>query len=386
MIWSFKSVPCHLDMDAIIAPLFAAGGSNVIRAAEAIGVRAKQTDSGCEVYWQLDYDMLKADWRSPVTWWCRGLVTTHDGHVVCCPMRKFFNLGENPGNGIMAEPIQWDRVKAYEKLDGTMVNRWYHNGRWHVSTRYNMGSGLCKHLMSGMSMDRLIDAALATLDLFPQPVSETWTFEVCAPHNRIVVKYDTIQAHLISRRITATGQELDIDSFPFACPQYSGVAEPDGAKRVASSKPGLESEGLVVFDGKTRLKVKNVHYMNYFRIKSQPPWKTVVDAWSEGDQSEVVLYAPQLAPIFERLNELVRQAKAAAEQTLLQHDKDDQKAFAAAAKQHHSLVSQWLFLRRRQVESSDLIDWMRHHPGLQRWAKDVGLPAVLIQAINVDIL
>jgi hypothetical protein len=367
-------------MDALLAPLLLnigkENGGDIVGAAKAIGVRAKQVDT----YWMLDYDMIKADWSSPLTWWCRGLVASADGHVVCCPMRKFFNLGEKH-----AEELQWDRVRAYEKLDGTMVNRWFHNNAWHVSSRYNMGSGLAKHNMAGVPFDQLIDTALATLDLSMQPHDETWTFEVCSPHNRIVVPYDHVQAHLLSRRRTCDGTELPIDAFPFACPQYTGVTSGEDARRTACAKTGLESEGLVCFDGKTRLKVKNVHYMVHFKFRSQPPWLAVLEAWRTGEESEVLVYAPWLSSLFLELTQLLKRTKDAVTATLQAHAQDDPKSFAEAAKQHHPVPRQWIFLRKRQPSDTpdDFLDWLREHPKLTQWVKDAGFSTTSAQLVHV---
>lgn len=64
---------------------------------------------------------------------CRGMILDKEGNVVCKTFDKFFNLNEMP------ETILEDLPKSgeilYEKLDGSLLQMFYHHPRWRVSTK-----------------------------------------------------------------------------------------------------------------------------------------------------------------------------------------------------------------------------------------------------------
>jgi hypothetical protein len=307
---------------------------DVVAAAAAIGVKAKRVGD----YWIFDYDQIKADWGHPTTWWCRGLVTDAAGNVVCACMRKFFNLGEG-----RAEPLDWSTAVVYDKLDGTMLNRWWHAGAWRYSTRFNLGDGLdlpvkgVAGACGALTWRQLIDQCLASVAhiLGAQPRTETWTFEICSTANRVVVEYAQPCAWLVSRRVTATGRELDIDCFgDAACPRRHLTDAPDAAavRAVAEERPGLECEGVVVFDGRTRAKVKNTLYVKLHHLRSGATPKNLAAAWLAGETSEITAYFPDCAAQLRAMDAAVADAQATVTAFLAQHGARKGREYAAAVK------------------------------------------------------
>lgn len=342
-------------------------GRGVAAAAAAIGVKAKRVGE----YWIFDYDQIKADWSNPLTWECRGLVTDGAGAVVCRCMRKFFNLGE-----ARAEPLDWSTAVVYDKLDGTMLNRWWHDGAWRHSTRYNLGAGL-DMAVSGMRGDTaplswsdLIHACLASVAaiLPAQPHAETWTFEICSPHNRVVVEYPQPRAWLVSRRVTATGRELDIRHFgDAACPTRSLADAPsaDAARAAAAERPGLECEGVVVFDGATRAKVKNSVYVKLHHLRSGMSPRNLVGAWLANEVSEITAYFPDLAARFRAMDAAVEVESDAVAAFVAQHGAKSGRDYAAAVKAHPD-ASMWPLLFKRAV---DVKAWLAQQStaAAERW-------------------
>lgn len=299
-------------------------------AAAAAGVRAKHVGA----YWIFDYDQIKADWGNPLTWLCRGLVTDEAGAVVCSCMRKFFNLGE-----ARAEPLDWAAAVVYDKLDGTMLNRWWHAGEWRHSTRFNLGAGLDMAVNgdTAMSWRTLIDLCLAGLAalLATQPRDETWTLEICSPHNRVVVPYEQPCAWLVSRRRTATGEELGVRDaaarFPGCVVPTRAVPTVDAgtARAAAAALPGTQCEGVVVFDGARRAKVKNEQYVRLHYLKAGCTARGLARAWLAGETSEVVAYFPDMAARVAAMDAAVAAAQARADALLAEHSGKARRDFAA---------------------------------------------------------
>jgi hypothetical protein len=302
-------------------------------AAAAAGVRAKHVGA----YWIFDYDQIKADWDNPLTWVCRGLVTDEAGAVVCSCMRKFFNLGE-----ARAEPLDWAAAVVYDKLDGTMLNRWWHAGEWRHSTRFNLGAGLDMAVNgdTAMTWRTLIDLCLAGVAglLATQPRDETWTLEVCSPHNRVVVPYDQPGAWLVSRRRTATGEELGVSDaaaqFPgcVVAARAVGAVDAAGARTAAAALPGTQCEGVVVFDGARRAKVKNEQYVRLHYLKAECTPRGLARAWLAGETSEVLAYFPDMVKRMAAMDTAVAAAQAQADALLAEHGGKSRRDLAAVVK------------------------------------------------------
>lgn len=80
----------------------------------------------------LDYDQIAVKWTEPYGYVCRGLVLDAVTFgLIAMGLPKFFNFGEH-----YASPIDWNTAKVFEKIDGSMVNRWWspHTGKFEYST------------------------------------------------------------------------------------------------------------------------------------------------------------------------------------------------------------------------------------------------------------
>ena len=64
-----------------------------------------------------------------VTISARGIILTHDGEIVATPFPKFFNWGERD------QTWPAESFHVYEKLDGSLIIAFWHNGEWHTATK-----------------------------------------------------------------------------------------------------------------------------------------------------------------------------------------------------------------------------------------------------------
>lgn len=104
----------------------------------------------------------------------RGLIVEPAAcRVVATPFPKFFNLGERQGD-IPDLPFE-----AFEKLDGSLIIVFHHDGSWRTATKGAFGS----------EQARWAQARLDAADLSALTPGTTYLFEAVYPENRIVVRY-----------------------------------------------------------------------------------------------------------------------------------------------------------------------------------------------------
>lgn len=117
-----------------------------------------------------------------VTTVCRGLVVrSDDNEIVARPFKKFFNYNE----GIKLPQHKFDIM---EKLDGSMLNVFYHNDKIITTTRGSFHSDMAKEAMIMLQEDRY-----AWIRDFVKQENEngrTVVFECIYPGNRVVVNYN----------------------------------------------------------------------------------------------------------------------------------------------------------------------------------------------------
>ena len=77
---------------------------------------------------QLESELLKVDWDA-VFEQADLIVDTRDNEVLARPFDKFFNWGE--GGRTSDAPI----VAVMEKMDGSLIIGFHHDGRWRAATR-----------------------------------------------------------------------------------------------------------------------------------------------------------------------------------------------------------------------------------------------------------
>tara|TARA_B100000686_G_C16805804_1_gene990248 strand:+ start:3546 stop:4622 length:1077 start_codon:yes stop_codon:yes gene_type:complete len=86
-----------------------------------------------KTYYNKDYDYEKYPWLK----YCRGaVINIKTNRIVCIPPCK----ATKENNNIQEIIDNYDETKTYEALlDGTMINMFYHNDEWFLSTRSSIG-------------------------------------------------------------------------------------------------------------------------------------------------------------------------------------------------------------------------------------------------------
>jgi len=246
----------------------------------------------------LDYDQLAVKWDSPFGYACRGLVLDAATlEVLAAPLKKFFNYGEH-----YADAVDFKHAVAFEKIDGTMVNRWWspHTEKFEYSTRFQLPDGLAVTAVNSgiMTWQNMIDRCMASFDpaiLDSQPKEETWTFEVCSPHNMVVVRHSAFYAKLLAIKNNITLTEKSVGKYHPHSPRGYTFSSGEEVLVFANSHPATELEGFVVVDENfNRIKIKSDQYVHLHRMKDGLNGiNNLILLARSNDYGEVVAHFPQ---------------------------------------------------------------------------------------------
>lgn len=280
--------------------------------------------------YNLKYGSLLADKSDPIVCACRGALVelspeTGDFSLVGYAFDRFFNLGES-----QAAPINWSKARFYEKMDGSLIKLVNWGGEWIVSTSGSVaGAGQVGD--TGRSFSELF------WHVFDSLYSRDWldtnicyVFELCHKDNRIVVDYKEPQLPLLAVRDRSKElEELDLEQFANqtgfkAAPSYN-LCENSVFNFVNSR--GAGHEGLIVFDGENRVKIKSEIYVHLHKVRGnkEPDFS---ELYLSGDLDEFLSYFPEYSNRFNDLRLKLERAGGIVADIVEQGSKMDQKQFA----------------------------------------------------------
>lgn len=259
-----------MDYDELIEGLEAA------RAAGA--VYARQDGSGLVLWCYTSRCVYDSLW-SPHAVIARGLVIDPAARaVVATPFPKFFNLGEE-GRGFPDGEFE-----VFEKLDGSLIIIFHHDGRWRTATKGAFDSA--QAIWAG--------ERLATHDLSALDPSTTYLAEAIYPENRIVVPYDESQLVLLAA-YDAEGLELEHGSLCEvaealgwrAAERFSFASESELVVH-AADLPKTEEGFVIRFGDGLRLKLKGAEYRRIHALISRVTPLAMWEAMAAGDDLESI--------------------------------------------------------------------------------------------------
>ena len=223
---------------------------NLERAIAARYVARRAGPDGLTMYRYTDRCLYDAAWDE-TTMAARGLILSHaEKRIVATPFPKFFNYGER------AAPIPDLPFEATEKIDGSLIILFHHEGRWRAVTRGAFDGP------QALWAQAFVDA----LDPSPLTPGVTYLAEATYPENRIVIAYKEATLRLLAA-YDQRGFELSYDEVAEAARALGlGAAERqafDSLVDLASFTKDLpvDREGFVVrFADGHRLKFKGDAY------------------------------------------------------------------------------------------------------------------------------
>lgn len=252
---------------------------------EKFGVNVKQEGE----FFLFKYGMISAVW-APVTLECRGsiLKLTEDGwKFQSRPFDKFFNQHEGHcpifKEKDFKEALRYSALVA--KADGSCIQLWHDGEKWRIST------------LGTITPLNVQDSNFTFADLFLTTASEifwdeldvdnTYLFELCTEHNRIVTQYQEDHVVFLGARNRITGvylsnieldNELNCGAFRHAnavlpqlvFPWEIGLKSLEAVKQFIEEESktdryGKYSEGFVLYDWRhfhPLAKMKNAQYVS----------------------------------------------------------------------------------------------------------------------------
>lgn len=259
-----------IGFDALVAGLEQARSEKAIY--------ARHNAAGLELWNYTDKCVYDKLW-TPITISARGLILDRSaGRIVATPFPKFFNLGERQ-DSIPDMPFH-----VYEKVDGSLIIIFHHDGKWQTSTRgaFDTSQALwAQHVLAGLDMSVL------------EP-GTTYLAEAVYADNRIVVSYEQEELVLLSG-YRHGGHELS----------YTDIAETAArlgtrvAKRHAFSSitdiveqaallPRSEEGYILHFANGHRLKIKGAEYRRIHALISRVTPLAIWEMLAAGDDLDTI--------------------------------------------------------------------------------------------------
>ena len=283
----------------------------------------------------------------------RGLILhTPSGQVVARPFDKFFNWGE--GGRTSDAPI----TSVMEKVDGSLIIIFHHDGRWRAATRGAF------HSDQAQWAQRRLDALPALAEI---PAHWTLLAEAVYPENRIVVDYGgRDQLPLLAMRDRRSGDYADLPHLrrtaaALGLPVPATFDHLDTLDGIHDALRGMSAneEGFVALfaDGR-RFKFKSSAYLELHKLVFGLTFRAALEAARDGRVEAIRQIVPEelrgefdgwVGQIEARLaQERAALAAALAEATaagLLDAAgrAPDRKAFAQWAAAHHPERRVYLF-------------------------------------------
>lgn len=144
------------------------------------------------------------DFQEPGGLECRGImfdISETPARLVCRPMAKFFNLGENSST----TGLDLTKVSSIEeKADGSLISTFTHKGELRLKSKGSVCSGQVRDATAWLEKHPSLREALAAMDLDGWTVNAEW----CSMDNRILLEYPEEHLKILNARSRETGSYL----------------------------------------------------------------------------------------------------------------------------------------------------------------------------------
>lgn len=276
-------------------------------------------------YYILSYKQESSDFNNKIVRECRGIILCKKTlEIVCRPFNKFGNYGES-----YAPIINWETAKVQEKIDGSLIKVWKHEGKWNISTNNTIDAFKTllpiKYADCKTFGEAFMKAIKGKINLENLNENYTYMFELIGPYNKIIVSYKDLDIYHIGTKNTKTGNELDINI---------GIQKPklykfNSLEETIENGYNLSSnkEGYVVVDDKwNRLKIKSAKYINSSRLDGDKfTLKKAIKIILEGEQEEFLTYFPIYNKLFNELTNKINKIKLQLNKILIEYENHKDK-------------------------------------------------------------
>lgn len=266
MIHPARKLSFHNVLDGLQAAL-AAGLVNEQRGAD-----------GLRLYCYTRAAVFDRQWTD-ATMMARGLVLDVDRRkVVATPFPKFFNVGERE------QTIPALAFETFEKVDGSLIVIFWHDGAWRTATKGSLQSEQAQWAARWLSM----------CDLSPLRPGTTYLAEAIYPENRIVIRYEEMGLVLLGA-YDEGGSELAYselqaigDALAWRCARRYAYDSVSDLIAKAADLPANEEGFVLRFADGLRLKVKGEEYRRIHALISRCTPLAMWEAMQAGDDLDAI--------------------------------------------------------------------------------------------------
>lgn len=294
-----------------------------------LGIKVS-TDSRYPNLFNLKYGCIDVDKADPIVCACRGAIVercpiTGKFSLVAYAFDRFFNVGEP-----YCHNLDWGKVKVLEKYDGSLLVMYFYGGQWLVSTSGSVAAG-SEVGYTGRTFAELFWAVFNQVGYSEENLNQSlcYIFELCHRDNRVVVDYPEPQLPLLAVRDRECNfNELPLEQFAakFNVAQSYGIKSVEATLQFAKSR-GADHEGLILFDGEGRAKVKSGLYCQ-LHLALNNGFPSFSKLFLSDNLEEFLLYFPQFKEKFDPILEKVREFGKATEEFVVENGELPQKEFA----------------------------------------------------------
>lgn len=285
----------------------------------------------------LNYSQIESPKLHPIVRECRALIVTMDEpyDIVSRAYDRFYNFNECP----RSNEFDISKYVGWEKLDGSIIPVYYHNGAWSPSTRKMVLADGTN--TQGFCFRDLFFEAFDISKLDGVDKNLTLIFELVSPKNRIVKRYEETAAYLTGIRHKKTGEEFnDAQLIEFAKRLNINIASSyrfDSIDAIFNSLKQIDpfDEGYVFVNYETghRLKIKNPSYMAIAHLRDNgiiSPKRIALLVMAQ-DTDEYLNIFPEDTPFFQPYIDAYEKMRADITMCVDQFAHiEDQKEFALA--------------------------------------------------------
>jgi hypothetical protein len=258
------------------------------------------------------YSQIDSPKMNPIVQASRGHILDENNNWshVCRPFDRFLNLGEGvPGITQIPDP---SKSVVWKKEDGSLVNVWFYNDKWHASTKGSPDAGGnvgdFPFTFSSLFWKTFNEMGLKLPPCWAEDL--TFTFELLCAENRVVCPQAVNKIILLAVRDNFTGAEQhpEIWAEDFSvCGSFDEINTLDQMKNSFLQIPALDLEGYVVAQycsngAVIRSKVKHPGYVALAHLKGEgSSRKGILELVRMGEGDEFLSVYPESRALFEEV-------------------------------------------------------------------------------------
>lgn len=187
---------------------------------------------------------------------CNGIILEKNtNRIVCYAFDKLLEFN----NISLPEHFDWQSIKVERAIDGTLIKMYHYDGEWRYATSHCIDAKRAYWFTQDSFYDLFTDVQ-HMINYNSLNENYCYSFVLCHPKNRIVVKYDYPKLYHVLTRDLNTLNEIDVDI---------GIEKPelitsfDSFEELLNDATNSDSmeEGYMLFDkNRDRMKIKSGNY------------------------------------------------------------------------------------------------------------------------------